>query len=191
MNGDWYRRCGLRPLPSTLRMRVLDSRLRKELGGLGDVCAPIEELARLQIAPSRAYLVENLQSALAFNDIAGAVIITGFGYAVERVEAIHWLHNLDLIYWGDIDTHGFAILSRVRGRFSKLRSVLMDEATLLAHRYLWVEEMNQHGADELPCLTGDEQALYRTLKQQRWGMNIRLEQERIPWPHAWQVVRDT
>ena len=41
--------------------------------------------------------------------------------------------SLDLVYWGDLDTHGFAILNRLRECFPHARSMLMDRATLLAH----------------------------------------------------------
>jgi hypothetical protein len=30
-----------------------------------------------------------------------------------------------------------------------------------------------------------EQEVYRGLKQQRWEVNLRLEQERVAWSYAW------
>ena len=59
---------------------------------------------------------------------------------------------------------------------------------LLHHRDLWVSENPQYGAAELPLLTPVEQSLYGGLKQQRWGVNVRLEQERIAWSYAWNVL---
>ncbi len=50
-------------------------------------------------------------------------------------------------------------------------------------------EAVQHSAAELTLLTKDEQQLYRDLKQQRWGQNVRLEQERIDWTTAWNVLQ--
>jgi len=55
----------------------------------------------------------------------------------------------------------------------------MDEQTLLAHRTLWGEEAEQSSDTELPALCADEQLLYQRLKQHHWGVNVRLEQERI------------
>jgi hypothetical protein len=69
-----------------------------------------------------------------------------------------------------------------------LESALMDEATLLRHRDLWVSESQQYATAELPLLTPAEQAVFGGLKQHRWGMNVRLEQERIPWAYAWDVL---
>ncbi|ODU07508.1 MAG: hypothetical protein ABS84_16155 [Rubrivivax sp. SCN 71-131] len=88
------------------------------------------------------------------------------------------------IYWGDLDTHGFAILHRARSYLPSLQSVLMDEDTLLRHKALWVDEKEQHPAAELTLLTEAEQEVYQGLKRQRWGQNVRLEQERIAWDAA-------
>jgi hypothetical protein len=89
---------------------------------------------------------------------------------------------------GDLDTHGLAILSRARLKLPHLESALMDEHTLLRHRDLWVSENPQYAVPELPLLTPAEQSLYCGLKQQRWGVNVRLEQERIAWNYAWDVL---
>lgn len=90
-----------------------------------------------------------------------------------------------------LDTHGFAILHRARSYIPELQSVLMDEDTLLQHKALWVDEAAQHSAAELALLTEEEQQLYRDLKLQRWGQNVRLEQERIDWAAAWSVLQRT
>ena len=45
---------------------------------------------------------------------------------MDVLEPLGWLTDLDLVYWGDIDTHGFAILNRLRHRFGNARSMLMD-----------------------------------------------------------------
>ena len=44
-----------------------------------------------------------------------------------------WLKGRPLHYWGDIDTHGFAMLDRVRAIFPAAESFLMDRETLCAH----------------------------------------------------------
>jgi hypothetical protein len=65
----------------------------------------------------------------------------------------------------------------------------MDEKTLLNHRHLWAEEKTQHSAEKLSNLNNSEQGLYLSLKQNQWGQNIRLEQERIFWDTAWDALR--
>jgi hypothetical protein len=91
--------------------------------------------------------------------------------------------------WGDLDTHGFAILNRARSYLPELKSVLMDEATLRSHQDLWVEEKDQHAAETLPLLTDTEQALYQAIKRNAWGQNVRLEQERIAWDVVWKTLQ--
>lgn len=66
---------------------------------------------------------------------------------------------------------------------------MMDEATMLRHRELCVEEQTQHAAESLPNLTEDELAAYLDLKQHKWGFCLRFEQERISWPEAWCIVK--
>jgi hypothetical protein len=63
----------------------------------------------------------------------------------------------------------------------------MDESTLLNNRALWVEEKSPHLLD-LPLLTDAEQEVYQGLRQHRWARHIRLEQERIAWSEAWEVL---
>lgn len=123
------------------------------------------------------------------SDMPGAVVFMRLGYNVDVLARLPWLAPARCIYWGDLDTHGFAILHRARSYIPDLQSVLMDEDTLLRHKALWVDEAVQHSAAELTLLTEQEQQVYRDLKLQRWGQNVRLEQERIDWTAAWNVLQ--
>jgi len=185
---DFFKTCGLKPQQQLIRMRILDPEIRNQLGGLGDICAPREEVANLNIKPTHVFIVENLQTGLAFENLVGSVVIMALGYSVEVLGNIPWLHHARCIYWGDIDTHGFAILNRARTYFHSLKTVLMDEQTLLAHRDLWVQEKEQSTSSELPLLTKSEYELFLSLKNNTFGQQIRLEQERICWDTAWEVI---
>jgi hypothetical protein len=182
---DFYRLCGLKQPPQIVRLFLLDQELRSRVGGLRDISARPEELAALDLPVSRVYIVENLQTGMAFHDCPGSVVFMGLGYGVGTLARLPWVMRTQCTYWGDVDTHGLAILSRARLQLPHLESVLMDEQTLLRYRDLWVSENPQYGAAELPLLTPAEQSLYAGLKQQRWGLNVRLEQERIAWSYAW------
>jgi hypothetical protein len=188
-NLDFYQRCGLKAPPLLVRMRLLDQALRARVGDVGDITAPVEDLAGLNLPVSHVFIVENLQTGLAMSDMPGAVVFMRLGYNVDVLSRFPWLARAKCIYWGDLDTHGFAILHRARSYIPELQSVLMDEGTLLRHKALWVDESTQHPATELTLLTEQEQQLYRDLKQQRWGQNVRLEQERIDWAAAWSVLQ--
>lgn len=185
----FYDLCGLRPVPSLLRVRILDPDLRSRLGGLSDISAPPSDLAVLGLRPSRVFVVENLQTGLAFPELPSAVLFMRLGYGVDALAALPWLADARVYYWGDCDTHGFAILNRARTYFEDVQSLLMDERTLQDHKSLWVEEPDQHPAANLPLLTPEERAVYRALKANAWGANVRLEQERVNWGYALQVIR--
>ncbi len=189
--GDFFQRCGLKAPPQLIRLRILDSNLRERVGGLGDISVPWEQLAELDFPVRNVFIVENLQTGLAFYDLPGSVVIMQLGYGVDVLGRLPWLAEGRCFYWGDIDTHGFAILNRARTYLPGLRSVLMDEDTLHRHQELWVEEKAPHSADKLPLLSDSEQALYQAIKRNSWGQNVRLEQERIAWDFAWPVLLQT
>jgi hypothetical protein len=188
--GDFHALCGLCRPPPRVRMRVLDPALRERVGGLGDLTVSIDDLERLDIAPRHVVIVENLQTGLALGELPGTVAFMALGYGVDLLAGLAWVRNANCLYWGDIDTHGFAILSLLRARLAAVRSMFMDEPTLLSHRALWSSEASQHAAQELPHLDPAEQALYRALKLQTFGPAIRLEQERISWEIAWPALAD-
>lgn len=190
-SGNWLEACGLRPLPEkVVRLRLLDPELRARLGGLGDLSLPWKELEGWRLPVRRVFIVENLQSALAFHDLPGSLVFMALGYDVQGLGRLPWLSGLPCICWGDIDTHGLAILARLRKVLPQVVSLMMDEETLLYQRDLWVEEPQQNPASELAELTETEADLYRGLKEQRWGQNVRLEQERIAWDRAWEKILD-
>jgi hypothetical protein len=127
---------------------------------------------------TRAYILENEVTYLAFPLPADAVVFFGDGYAVNILANLDWLAALDLTYWGDVDTHGFAILNRLRSRFPRARSILMDRGTLLAHQSQWVTEKTPTKA-ALGLLSLAEQAIYQDLVNGTFGLAVRIEQERV------------
>lgn len=127
---------------------------------------------------TRAYILENEVTYLAFPLAADAIVLFGDGYAVNVLANLDWLATLDLTYWGDVDTHGFAILNRLRSRFPHTRSILMDRGTLLAHQSQWVTEKTPTKA-ALGLLNPTEQAIYQDLVCGTFGPAVRLEQERV------------
>lgn len=172
----------LSPLNTIEKMtltRVLDESLRNQIGGLGLFAAPPTELARLPLTPKVVIVCENLQNAHAFIDRPGTVVLAGKGFDIPAYAKIPWLHTARILYWGDIDTHGFAILNRFRSHLSA-ESILMDEGTLLRNRASWVTEDTPTSA-VLPNLTDAEQRVYRGLIADVYGTKVRFEQERVPW----------
>jgi hypothetical protein len=48
-------------------------------------------------------------------------VLWGKGFEVDRAGSLPWLASADVIDWGDLDTHGFAILSRLRAWLPQIR----------------------------------------------------------------------
>jgi hypothetical protein len=171
-------RYGLTAKPVLIRFRLLDPELA--IAGLTDMSVPIREFANAVMDVRRVFIVENEVTALAFPQVRESIVIFGGGYAVERLAAARWLCSRDVIYWGDIDTHGFVILDRLRALIPQTGSLLMDRETLLAHRALWTFESTPQHADlhHLNCI---ERATYDDIRLDRFKLGVRLEQERIPY----------
>jgi len=186
--GDFHVLCGLRKPAHRVRIRLLCQSLRSLVGGLCDIEAPVGELAILPIAPRAVVIVENLETGLALPEIPGTVVIMRLGNAVSALGSLHWLNGVKAVYWGDIDTHGFAILDRARKTLPQLRSVLMTEDTLLNHRQLWVQEALQCSNIALDALSSAERTVYEKLRAGTWGQRVRLEQERLAWPQAMEAL---
>ncbi|MCF6412293.1 DUF2220 domain-containing protein [Collinsella tanakaei] len=151
-----------------------------------DLALPICELDRIVRRARLAIVCENLVSTLTLPDIPGAIAVHGGGYAVGNLRCAPALSDLPLLYWGDLDTNGFAILNDMRSAFPHTTSVLMDRETLERHLDLCVEEP-QPNAGRLSRLTAEEAATLEALRcgdPARGIASLRLEQERIEWDWA-------
>ena len=178
-------RYGLASKPSLVRFRILDPALA--LSGLTDLTVRADEFCRLSIDAERVFVVENEINGLAFPPIAGGLVIFGLGYAIDLIRAAEWLGRRELHYWGDLDTHGFAMLDRLREAFPDTLSLLMDRNTLVANKALWGIEDAPHIAPLLR-LTTQEAELFDDLRFDRLGRGVRLEQERISFGRVIEAV---
>jgi hypothetical protein len=177
--GGFCRRYGFLDKPSRVRFRLLDSNVRLlPVKADQDITLTQAAFASLVLPVARVFITENEINFLAFPDVPDAMVIFGAGYGFDKLAAASWLHEKEIYYWGDIDTHGFAILNQLRGFLPHVVSFLMDQQTLLAHRTLWgVETQPETGT--LTRLNSEESTLYDQLCRNHWGERVRLEQERI------------
>ena len=180
--GEFARRYGFLDKPEYVRFRHLDPDVAT--ADFSELTVRADEFQTMPAGTRRVYLVENEITFLALPPVPGALAIFGSGYRIgAKVEYLPWLADTELIYWGDIDTHGFAILNHLRATCPHARSILMDLDTLLAHRDQWVTETEQTRG-QLDRLDPAEATLYRMLIDGDLGPSIRLEQERIQYPLA-------
>lgn len=177
--GGFCRRYGFLDKPARVRFRVLDPNVRLlPVAAEQDITLTQATFAVLDPPVAKVFITENEINFLAFPEVPEALVIFGAGYGFDNLAAASWLHQKNIYYWGDIDTHGFAILNQLRGTFPRAASFLMDQQTLLAHRSLWgVEAQPETGT--LARLNTEESMLYDQLRQNHWGEQVRLEQERI------------
>jgi hypothetical protein len=181
-------RYGLLSKPALIRFRIVDR--NHEIGGLSDLSVPVSQFAALRSAVERVFITENEVNALAFPPVRSAMVVFGGGYGIDRLVQADWLKEREVLYWGDIDTHGFAILDRLRAHLPQVRSLLMDEATLHAHRHLWGrEDAEKRYLGEPQRLTQAERQLFHALRDDRYDERLRLEQERIAYGWVVDAIR--
>ena len=150
------------------------------ISGLSELTVRADQLDALGISFTTAVVVENEITYLTLPVPADGVVVWGRGFDVARLGRWPALTRARVHYWGDLDTHGFAILHRLRTHLPQVRSFLMDAETLSAHRERWGSEAAPTSAG-LDRLAAAEAAVYDDLVSDRHGRRVRLEQERIDW----------
>ncbi|MDQ0770200.1 hypothetical protein QF031_002949 [Pseudarthrobacter defluvii] len=178
------RRHGFLHPPELVRFRLLDPEADM-LGGARDITVTAEAFSRLQLQlPVHTVIAtENQVNFLALPDLPGTLALYGGGYGFSSLRDAAWLQDCRVLYWGDIDTHGFRILDQLRAVHPHVESVLMDEETLQAHREFCGQESSP-SRSALTRLTAAEAALYEALGNDTFGPHVRLEQELITWDWA-------
>lgn len=170
-------RYGFRDKPLRIRFRLLDPNLISFAPGQ-DITLDSASFAQLDPMVSQVFITENEINFLAFPPLKDSLVIFGSGYGFEMLSEARWLSRCRIHYWGDIDTHGFAILDQLRNQFAHVESLLMDRATLLKFEPHWGGEDKQTLRD-LSRLNAEETSLYNDLRDNRIRKNLRLEQEKI------------
>jgi hypothetical protein len=172
-------RYGFLDKPHQVRFRVLDARLALLPGvALPDITLDADSFATLNAPIRRVFVTENEINFLAFPPAAHSIVIFGAGYGFDAIGLARWLSHTTIHYWGDIDTHGFAMLDQLRCHFEHVQSFLMDRPTLMAHEAMWGIEKDQCTRD-LARLNEAEKMLFDDLRDNRIRRGVRLEQERI------------
>ena len=182
---SFCRRYGFLDKPLRIRFRWLDV----SSAGYGcDIAVTQTAFEQLHAPVSRVFITENEVNFLAFPFTPDAMVIFGGGFGgLERLKNSAWLQQCSVHYWGDIDTHGFAMLDQLRSYLPHMKSLLMDEATLMLHTDHWGHEPKAEKRD-LPRLTAQERVVYDTLRDNRVRAGVRLEQERIGFGWVEQAI---
>ena len=191
---DFYRICGLRRPPTRMRIAVLCPELRRQIGGVRDLESSVEDLVQLPMRPRGIVIIENLETAYSLEDSPGVVAVVKLGNAVSLVGQLPWARGAPVLYWGDVDSYGYSILAQARQALephgSRVESVLMDVSAVERHLHLVVTEPMQTSRVDCRWHRPSEIEVYEGLLGNRWGKQVRIEQERVSWPEAAALLRE-
>ena len=198
---QFARRYGFADKPLRIRLRWLGG--EKEGEGEGekhgqgewgrvwgdDIALTQTAFNRLALPVRHVFITENEVNFLAFPRVPHSLVLFGAGYGFDALASAAWLHRCRVHHWGDIDTHGFAILDQLRHHLPHAQSLLMDMPTLLAHQAHWGGEPKPLLRD-LPLLSTAEAEVFDGLRAHRWAPRLRLEQEHIGFDWLCRAVAD-
>jgi len=194
---DFEKRFNLKYPEPTVRFRLLDKNIsRQYFSGIDDLSISIGRFEQLKLPVKNVFIVENktnlhtiaenLAISLTLPELEKTIVLFGGGYKVENLKNVKWFEQINLFYWGDLDVHGFEILSQFRGYFPHVKSFLMDEATF--KQFENEKGEGKPGKTSVPYLknlTEEEHRLYVLLKAGNW----RLEQEKISFEYVNEIIK--
>jgi hypothetical protein len=162
-------------------------RLRAAAAGMDRFAASVATLNASSLIPEAILIVENrkLGNTLDFQ-AAELAVVYGLGYGATTLVDLRWTATAKtMLYWGDIDRAGLAILASLRRAGMNVQSLLMDEHTwdrYPDHQHDSARDQGLNEADVPEGLREPERKLYVRLNEERrhGGKDRQLEQEHIP-----------
>lgn len=181
---------GLVERPNTVDVTYVDPDHRARGGRHHDRYTIGDPGFALPYSPTLAVVVENADSRLFFPARQGTVVVGGAGMAsASSLARTPWLSGVPILYWGDIDYHGFCIVNAIRASGMQISTVCMDMATVRRYRVLGGDDPGQSATgarrpEALLLLTADERAVVDIITADDYTGPRRIEQERIPFSEA-------
>lgn len=177
---SFHERYGLRFDEPLIRIRLLDAALREKLRFVSDdISIPLSQARRIDWAGLWIVITENKMNFLTLPSLSNALAIWGGGNAANLLTTLSWLNNCRVLYWGDVDVHGFHIVSRLRAAFRHVTTTMMDSPTLNDCSKL-IRSAKEASYEETTFLTPEERQAYDWVKSSQ----RLLEQEKIPYAYA-------
>lgn len=169
-------RFGIRFDEPLIRLRLLDKALRDSLHvPFSDLAVPLSCFRDLDWQEMLVVVAENKMTFLTLPRLKNAIGIWGAGNAAALIHDVGWLSKCHILYWGDLDTQGLEILSRLRSAFPQVQSLMMDIGTLNRFQGLCIPGTRSNSPTPVN-LTLSEASAWSMVHSQ----NLRLEQERLP-----------
>ena len=187
---------GLESEQSPIHVYLACPRLRRDAGGLDRFAAVAASLDGSTLRPRFVLIIENLKFGKGFTaELPDTAVLYGLGYAAATVAQLTWVREAEqVLYWGDIDRAGLAILALLRRSGVNATAVQMDLETFDRYRELRHETKDSQLLDDTTIpdgLSPDEGQLYQHLNDHHHssGRDLQLEQEHIPLPAALAAIR--
>lgn len=180
---DFESKHGLKLKPYLVRFRTLDEySLNFEKLSVSELSLPLQDFIHLDKSgclqrTQTIFIVENEMVYLTFPKIMNTLCVWGHGFTVTMLKSCEWLNKYRIRYFGDLDEHGFQILSDFRITFPQTQSFCMDVKTLDVFSNFLCKGKSLSGNIVPPNLTDDEKATFHKLRNR--PEKNRLEQERI------------
>lgn len=187
---SFEQRYGIKTKTDFVRFRFLDENLRGVYFWVypDDLSIRIDDFKKLRITNlEKVFILENEINYLTFPRIRNSIAIWGSGFRTLILQDTPWLQEKEIYYFGDLDSHGFKMLSHFRKRFPQTESFLMDRKTLGAFADFIVkgEIIGQEEMENTSRFLTDEEA--EVAKYLNTGA-LRLEQENITQGYIIEVL---
>ena len=156
-------------------VRPLCPKTKKSLGNIPILKMSQRDLSHFNFPCKNIIVVENESTGLSLPEMAETIAVFGGGANVSWLSS-EYLSNKHVYYWGDFDSYGFKFLNDARQLCPHLKSIMMDESTLMVFESYMSDDNFHEG--ELPELTSEEFLVYDSLRNNKYA-NTRLEQEYI------------
>ena len=149
----------------------------------------------LAYRPHTVVVVENRDCRVFFPELKGTVVVEGGGAAATALVAkIPWVRDAErVVYWGDMDADGYAILARFRAALPKVSSIFMDNVSMTRFAEQGVI-LDKDGNRLEPCpihlenLDDGEREAYTRIATSGPAEIRRIEQEKLPIEEAAEVL---
>lgn len=166
---------GLKAKNNQIRFRFLDSDVMiNNKFNYMDIGLLNSDFENLNLQVKNIFVVENEITFLTFPFVENSIVIFGKGFGVAVLKKCAWLSQKNLFYWGDLDSHGFQILSMFRKFHESTKSILMDDETFDNFKEFEIVGENIN-ISSLDFLTMEELGLFYYFNKN----SKRIEQERI------------
>jgi hypothetical protein len=168
-----------------IRIRMLDIDLTC-ICNFSDISIPLFDFEKLDIPARNILITENKMNFLTLPATPSTIAVwSGGGFNVSYLRNVVWLKERHILYWGDIDEHGFQILHQLRSYYPHTQSIMMDYKTF-DHFSEFAVAGARNKSEKLSLLNDEERKLFKQLKLVDKN---RLEQEKISQVYVEEYLR--